>query len=113
MTKVNLSRGQVNEAALQLAKVIEAEPDFRPGLEALGQALLKKGDAASAVAVLERAVGLDPKWPDGHVLLGRAYIAAGRRAEAKKEFDVAQKLTAEERKRLEQKVSGSKSRGPS
>jgi Flp pilus assembly protein TadD len=88
--------------------VLEEVPDFRPGLEALGQALLKNGEAGRAVSILEKAIRLDPKWPDGHVLLGRAYQAAGRREEAKNEFAIAQKLSNEERKRLEEKVKASK-----
>ena len=93
-----------------LSKVIEITPDFRPGLEALGQALFKKGDARGAVEVLERAVKLDPNWPDGHVLLGRAYSKVGRREDARKEFAIAQSLSSEERKRLEKEVQGSKKR---
>jgi hypothetical protein len=46
------------------------------------------------------------------VLLGRAYMLAGKREEARKEFAAAQKLSEDERKRLEEKVSGSKSKKP-
>jgi cytochrome c-type biogenesis protein CcmH/NrfG len=38
-------------------------------------------------------------------LLGRAYTRAGRREDAKKAFATAQRLSAEERKRLEDAVS--------
>jgi Flp pilus assembly protein TadD len=91
-----------------LTRVVEESPEFRPALEALGQALLKKGDAAHAILLLERAVKLDPKWPNGRALLGRAYKAAGRTDEANREFNAAQKLSAEERQRLEEKVKGSR-----
>ena len=91
-----------------LEKVILAPAGFQPALESLGQALLKKGDAARAVAVLERAVKLDPNWPDARALLGRAYMIVGRREDAKREFAAAQRLSDEARKKLEEKVSGSK-----
>jgi Flp pilus assembly protein TadD len=87
-----------------------AAPDFRPALEAYGQALLKKGDAERAVAALERAVRLAPGWPDARVLLGRAYMAAGRRDDAQREFAEAQRLSDEERARLEEKVSAPKTK---
>ncbi len=90
------------------SKVLAVTPDFRPALEALGQALLKKKDPLQAVEVLERAVKLDPAWPDGHVLLGRAYQAAGKKNEARQEFATAQRLSSEERKRLEEKFGKQK-----
>jgi Flp pilus assembly protein TadD len=96
----------MDEAVRMLSKVVGAAPDFRPGLEALGQSLLKKGEALRAVEVLERAVKLGDAWPNGHALLGRAYIAAGRREDARKEFAIAKELSNQERKRLERKVTG-------
>ena len=55
--------------------------------------------------LLEQVVALDPTWPDGFALLGRAYTRAGKREEAKKAFATAQKLSAEERQRLERAVT--------
>ncbi len=91
-----------------MTRVVETIPEFRPALEALGQALLKRQETARAVVVLERAVKLSPTWPDGRALLGRAYMAAGRRADAQREFEIARQLGAEERKKLEDKVIGQK-----
>lgn len=108
--KINLNRGRIDEAITMLSKVLAATPDFRPALEALGQAFLKRKDPLQAVEVLERAVKLDPAWPDGHVLLGRAYQAAGRTSDARQEFATAQRLSNEERKRLEEKFGRSKPR---
>ena len=62
--------------------------------------------------VLERAVKIDPNYPDVRVLLGRAYMAAGRREDAQKEFAAAQRLSEDERRRLEEKVSGQKPKKP-
>jgi len=66
---------------------------------------LKLKDAPRAAAVLERAVSLSPDWPDAHALLGRAYLALGKRHEAQREFDTARRLSAQERRGLEKKVS--------
>jgi len=48
---------------------------------------------------------LDPTWPNAFALLGRAYKRAGRTEEAKRAFATAQRLSSEERKRLERAVS--------
>jgi cytochrome c-type biogenesis protein CcmH/NrfG len=71
--------------------------------------LLKQNSAAQAVRVLERAVKVDPAWPQGFALLGRAYMLSGRRDDARRAFDAARRLSEEERKRLEEKVSKPKS----
>ena len=106
--KINLNRGRLDEATTMFSKVLAVTPDFRPALEAQGQAFLKKKEPLKAVEVLERAVKLDPAWPDGRVLLGRAYQAAGRADDARQQFAAAQRLSNEERKRLEQKLNNSK-----
>jgi len=87
------------------AVVLEADKTFRPAIETLAQARLKQGSINEAIALLERATALDPTWPNAFALLGRAYTRAGKREEAKKAFATAQKLSAEERKRLEDAVS--------
>jgi Flp pilus assembly protein TadD len=57
----------------------------------LGRALLQLDRAAEAATHLERAVALSPKdWP-ARLLLGRAYLALGRTADADRELRSAQK----------------------
>jgi Flp pilus assembly protein TadD len=85
--------------------VTESAPEFGPALEALGQAYLKQGEATRAVPLLERAIKLRPDWPDGRALLGRAYMATGRREEARREFEAAKRLSEGERRRLEEQVN--------
>lgn len=48
----------------------------------LGNALLGEGDAAAAVVELERALVFDPAYSAAWKLLGKACLAAGRRAAA-------------------------------
>jgi tetratricopeptide (TPR) repeat protein len=58
----------------------------------LGKALLQKADAGGAVSNLEIAVKLVPENALFHYELGRAYTAAGRRDEAKRENDTFNRL---------------------
>jgi predicted Zn-dependent protease len=110
--KIDLDRGRTDRAAVVLGKLVETAPDFRPGLEAFAQVLLKKREAAHAVRILERASKLDPNWPDVHFLLGRAYMMVGRQTDAHREFAAAKRISENERQRLEEKVSGPKSKRP-
>ena len=58
----------------------------------LGKALLQQGNLAGAVSNLEIAVNLDPENALFHYELGRAYIAAGRHEEGKRENEAFNKL---------------------
>lgn len=58
----------------------------------LGKALLLQGDVARAVTNLETAAKLDPENADFHYELGRAYTAAGRHEEAKRENQTSNTL---------------------
>jgi predicted Zn-dependent protease len=98
-------RGKLDEAVTELSKVVAADATFRPAIETLAQARFKQGAINEAIALLERAVALDPTWPNAFALLGRAYKRAGRTEEAKRAFATAQRLSSEERKRLERAVS--------
>jgi predicted Zn-dependent protease len=103
--KIYFQRDKLDEAITELTKVVEADKTFRPAIETLAQARMKQGSINEAIALLERATTLDPTWPNAFALLGRAYTRAGKREEAQKAFATAQKLSAEERKRLEGAVS--------
>ena len=58
----------------------------------LGKALLQRADFAGAVSNLEIAVKLEPENALFHYELGRAYTAAGRREEGKRENDTFNRL---------------------
>ena len=103
--KIYFQRDQLDQAVAELNIVVEKDPTFRPALETLAQARFKQGSINDAISLLERAVALDPNWPQAFALLGRAYTRAGRREDAKKAFATAQRLSAEERKRLEGAVT--------
>ncbi len=59
---------------------------------ALGKALLEQGNLAGAVSNLEMAVKLDPENALFHYELGRAYTAAGRREDGKREDETFNRL---------------------
>jgi Flp pilus assembly protein TadD len=71
---------------------VEAKSALAQARYELGKALLLKNDVAGAVTNLESAAKLDPENADFHDALGRAYAAAGRREEAKRENETANKL---------------------
>lgn len=58
----------------------------------LGKALLQRADFAGAVSNLEIAVKLEPENALFHYELSRAYIAAGRREEGKRENETFNRL---------------------
>jgi len=62
--------------------------DFSAHLN-LGALLLSRLDAQGAVSMLEAAVKIDPGRPEAHDMLGSAWEALGRRAEAIEEFRLA------------------------
>jgi Flp pilus assembly protein TadD len=68
-----------------------AEPAF---WRDLGQALVEDGKAAEAIAPLERAVALRPNGANERFWLARAYLLAGRAAEAQGHIDALRSLDA-------------------
>jgi CubicO group peptidase (beta-lactamase class C family) len=64
-------------------------------LDGLGHRLLAQGRIADAVAVLEMNVGSYPDSPITHGALGDAYLAAGRREEARSSYERALALALE------------------
>jgi tetratricopeptide (TPR) repeat protein len=78
-------------AEADLRRVIALRPTSNPARVTLGELLLKKGERAEAVALLEGAstTGSNEERAHALVTLGGAYLLAGRRAEADKAFDKA------------------------
>ena len=73
---------QLEEAAACFRRVIAGLPGHAAAHLQLGLALWNRGDPAPAVALVERAVRLDPKLPAGHGLLGAMLRTVGRAEEA-------------------------------
>jgi len=73
---------QLDEAAGCFRRVIAALPGHAAAHLQLGLAFWNRGDPAPAVALVERAVRLDPKLPTGHAVLGAMLRTVGRAEEA-------------------------------
>ena len=71
-----------SERITELLELLAEEPDDPLLLMTLGSAHLEAGDAAAAVAPLERAIAVDPRYSAAYRHLGSALAAVGRRAEA-------------------------------
>lgn len=90
-----------NEAEQMLQQAILLEPNSTGPYILLGKALLKKSDPLGAATYLEHAAQLDPANYMTHSLLGQAYRSMGRREDAAKETETAQRLQAADEPKLE------------
>lgn len=69
--------GRVAEAAAAYEQVIAASPESAFLYVELAGVERRRGDAASALARLDRAVALDPDDPDAWLLMSELHLAAG------------------------------------
>ena len=70
--------GRWDDACERLRAAAELRPRCGHTRAALGEALLRRGDARGAVEQLQLAVSLRPRDPEPHVRLGRAQLRTGR-----------------------------------
>ena len=83
-----------DEAIAPLQKSIWLSPFFSGPYIVLGKVYLKKGDLGNAESILRRALRMDPNNFNGHHLLAQVLQQANRVEEAKKEFELADRLRA-------------------
>jgi tetratricopeptide (TPR) repeat protein len=81
-----------DEAVAPLQKSIWLNPFFSGPYIVLGKVYLKKGDLSNAESVLRRALKMDPNNFSGHHLLAQVLQQSNRPEEAKKEFELADRL---------------------
>lgn len=81
-----------DEAVAPLQKSIWLNPYFSGPYIVLGKVHLKKGDLANAETILRRALTMDQNNFSGHHLLAQVLQRANRLEEAKKEFELADRL---------------------
>ncbi len=81
-----------NEAIAPLQKSIWLNPYFSGPYIVLGKVYLKKNDRANAENMLRHAVQMDPGNFSAHHLLAQVLQQTGRAEEAKREFEIAEKL---------------------
>jgi protein O-mannosyl-transferase len=76
-------------AEAELRRCLDCERSYGPGLKLLGDILIQRKDPTDAVEFQESVVARFPKRSDGRVMLGRAYLKAGRLTDAEKTFQDA------------------------
>jgi tetratricopeptide (TPR) repeat protein len=81
-----------NESIAPLQKSIWLNPYFSGPYIVLGKVYLKKGDLHNAENMLRQAVRMDQNNFSAHHLLAQVLQQSGRDADAKREFDVAEKV---------------------
>jgi tetratricopeptide (TPR) repeat protein len=81
-----------DEAIVALQKSVWLNPYYSGPYILLGKSYLRKRQLPNAEAMLKRAIQFDPNNKSAHYLLGQIYHQSGRREEAKREFDIAEKL---------------------
>lgn len=79
-------------AAEALQKSIWLNPFYSAPYILLGKTYMKKGQPATAEGMLLRAIQYDPNNRSAHYLLGQLLQQMGRPADAKRHFDIAERL---------------------
>jgi len=92
-----LRQGKLDDAQKALNQAILLDPYTTGPLIQMGRLLLKRGDDSLAASFLERAEKMDPENYQTHTLLGQAYRAMGRKAEALKQYQAAQNVQEEKK----------------
>jgi tetratricopeptide (TPR) repeat protein len=81
-----------DEGITALQKSIWLNPYYSAPYILLGKAYMKKGEFATAEGMLTRAIQYDPNNRSAHYLLGQLLQQTGRPADAKRHFDIAERL---------------------
>jgi tetratricopeptide (TPR) repeat protein len=93
-------KGENDRAVGILRDLLGHAPQYGLAYEALGEVLLKQRKYPEAQEALEKAVSLNPDSVKAHYQLGILWGRAGKPEEANKEFEVVQRLNAEDSERL-------------
>jgi tetratricopeptide (TPR) repeat protein len=90
----HLRASRLDDAIAALQKSMWVNPFFSGPYILLGRAYMKKGQASTAEGMLRRGIQYDPNNRSAHYLLGQLLQQMGRLEEAKREFEIAEKLQA-------------------
>ncbi len=85
-----------DEAVEALQQSLWLNPYYSGPYILLGRAYMKKKQPATAEGMLRRAIEYDPNNMQAHYLLGQLLQQTGRSEEAKREFEIAERLRASE-----------------
>jgi tetratricopeptide (TPR) repeat protein len=84
--------GDNEKAQEALSRAVLLEPNATGPYILLGRVMLNQRNYLMATLYLERATSMDPGNHMAHTLLGRAYFATGRKEDAARQFQEAEKL---------------------
>ncbi|MBA2301955.1 MAG: tetratricopeptide repeat protein [Acidobacteria bacterium] len=87
-----LRQSKWDEGIAALQKSVWLNPFYSAPYILLGKAYMKKGQPATAEGMLSRAIQYDPNNRSAHYLLGQLLQQMGRHADAKRHFDIAERL---------------------
>lgn len=87
-----LKQKRVDDAVIEIRKVLRANPASAYAHNILGSALLSRGDYDDGMAELQRATELDPTLADAHLKRGLFHLSKGQGAEG--ESDLIKALEA-------------------
>jgi predicted Zn-dependent protease len=96
-----LRAGRYPEAQLALQEAVLLEPTATGPYILLGKTMLKRQDPLAAATFLERAEQMDPANYMTHNLLGQAYRAMGRKEDATRETETAQRIQSASEPKIE------------
>jgi tetratricopeptide (TPR) repeat protein len=83
---------RIDEAIAALQKSMWVNPFYSGPYILLGRAYMKKGQPSTAEGMLRQGIQYDPNNRSAHYTLGQLLQQMGRVEEAKREFDIAEKL---------------------
>ena len=89
---VFLHRQDWDRAIESLQRSIWLNPFFSGPYILLGRAYMQKGELATAEGMLRQAIAYDPNNSVGHYMLGQLLQRLGRREEAQRELELADRL---------------------
>jgi tetratricopeptide (TPR) repeat protein len=101
-----ISRQQHQDAAPVLEEAVRFNPKSVEGWQLLGRARTALGQFDSALLALERAVTLAPAEKRTRYFLMQVYQRMGRTAEARREREIYERISASESGRREERVMG-------
>ena len=85
----------LSEARTMLTRATNLQPNNGAFIDSLGWVMLRQGDVADAVTSLERAAQMQPEDAEINGHLGDAYWAAGRKLQARYQWQLALNLKPE------------------
>jgi tetratricopeptide (TPR) repeat protein len=89
-------RGDADAAIREYKKVIEMRPDLPQAYSNLAAAQKKKGELEEAIASLDQALAQNPAYAAALTMRGGIHAERNRWAEARRDFEAALKLDAED-----------------